>query len=385
MLKISVSGIKKIEALTKKDSAIISLSQGAMRLGGIPQQIKKYVQDLMLTNKSDYYEHHCGISLLRERLSTILSNQYNSTIEKDQIIITHGCIGGLSILFLTLLQEGDEVIIPEPAYPAYKNLADVSRATVKYVSCLENSKDLTWSLDPEKIKQATTDKTKIIIFSNPCNPTGMVVPQETILELVDWCEKKGIYLVIDEAYIDYCFRGEFLSGLQLVSKSEFVVSANSFSKNMAMSGWRIGYLVTPKKIASHLAAMQDAILNSLNNISQYAALFAIDHPEFVTRFFDKIKVGLAATESLLQPVVDAGILKYSQPAGSFFLFLKTNQRDDERLCLEILKKAKVGLVPGSHFGPTGKSFARLCFAREKDVLEEGLSRLNKFFLTDEVL
>lgn len=379
MLEVPLSGIKKIEEVAGSSSEYISLSQGSIKVGGIPQQIKTYIQELLNGDKTDYYESCWGLRVLRDRLARMVFEEFSSPIEVKQIIPTHGCIGGLSLIYLTLLQPGDEVIIPEPAYPAYGLLTHVTRSKAVYVSCVEASSNdiggLSYHLDIDKIKAAVTDKTKIIIFSNPSNPFGIIISPSVIRELLAWCEQRGIYLVIDEAYRSYVFEGSFESSLSMMHQSEFLISANTFSKNFAMSGWRIGYLVVPQKLANALAGMQDALLNCLNNTAQYAALYALDHPEFSHDFHAKVLRNRDMAMHMIQPLVDKGVVSYAKPQGGFFLLLKTNMSDATDLCMSLLNQAKVGVIPGSSFGPSGKPFLRVCYAREPEVLTEGIRRL----------
>lgn len=382
MLEIPMSGIKKIEEIAKSSDEYISLSQGSIKIGGIPELVKQHVAELLKTDKTDYYESCWGLKPLREKLSSVLSARYNTTITPNQTLPTHGAIGGLTLLYLTLLGQDDEIIIPEPAYPAYSILAKATRSKTVYVSCRNDNPDgsSSFQLDVEKIKAATTPRTKMIIFSNPWNPLGIVVPPSTMNELVAWCEKNGIYLVIDEAYRDYVYQENYQTAIPLVSTSEWVICVNTFSKNMAMSGWRIGYLLVPEKLPRALAGMQDALLNCLNNTAQYAAIFALDHPELTEFFHKQVQINRDMTISMLQPLVDRGIMSFNTPTGSFFLFMKTDQADATDLCMSILNTAKVSLIPGSSFGPSGAPFLRLCYARETAVLEEGLHRLVNYFV-----
>lgn len=382
MVEIPFSGIKKIEAIASKPG-YISLSQGAIKVGGIPHEIKEHLQQLLNTDKTDYYQSCWGIQELRTELTNYINKNYDPTITEKQILPTHGAIGGLSLLFLALLEAGDEIIIPEPAYPAYTILAQAARCKPVYVSSLvsgnQAGEEIKWDLDLEKIKQATTPKTKLLIFSNPWNPLGKIIPVEKINELISWCEKHGIYLVLDEAYRNYVFAGEYTSGLSLVNKSDKVICVSTFSKNLGMSGWRIGYLAVPEAITYALAGMQDALMNCLNNLAQHAGLYAIKHPELEKPFHEIIKENRTRALELLQPLVQTGVISLQEPDGGFFLFVKTQHADASDLAMDILEKAKVGTVPGSAFGKTGKPFLRICFARETAVLEEGMRRFVGYF------
>ena len=383
MLQIPLSGIKRIEEVVNSSNEYISLSQGALKIGGIPAPVKQFVKTILDTTKTDSYGSSFGLKELRETIAQIQSARYNNTITPSQVLPTHGGIGGLWLVFLNKLDACDEVIIPEPAYPSYAILAQTARAKAVFVSCLKdsgNNSKIMWEIDVDKIKAATTPKTKIIVFSNPTNPTGLVIPNSTILELLDWCEQKGIYLVVDEAYRDYFFDESFESMLSIAGQSKRLITISSFSKNMAMSGWRIGYLVAHESLIPTLSGIQDALLNCLNNTAQYAAMYAMTRPDLVEELAKKVQAGKDAAITCMQPLVDKGIFSFEIPKGGFFLFLKTDQEDATDLCLSILNKAKVGMIPGSTFGTSGKPFIRLCFARDVEVIEAGIDRLKKYFL-----
>lgn len=373
MLNLPLSGIKKIEAIAQSSNEYISLSQGALRVGGIPQQIKNYVQEQLNTDKTDYYQSAWGLIELREKLASLTNKN------SEQVLITHGCIGALASLFFTLLEKGDEIILPEPTYPAYEKLAKLVRANTVFVSCASNDNNF-WKLDIQKIKDFVTAKTKLIIFSNPWNPLGLVIKRNDILELLEFCEKKQVYLVIDEAYKDYCFDGTFESCVDLVNDYKYLIHVASFSKNMAMSGWRVGYMVASNELVYNCGKVQDALLNCPNVPAQHAALYALDHPEFTQKFHEIVQNSLELTLDKLSILKEKNIFDYKKPSGSFFLFLKTDFDDATELCMSILNKSKVALIPGKFFGESGSSFLRLCYARDEGVLKEGLDRLTKYFL-----
>lgn len=384
MLQIPLSGIKKVEEVVNSSEEYVSLSQGALKVGGIPAQIKQHLKGILDTSKTDSYGSCYGLMALRQKVADTVSEKYKNCIAASNVLTTHGAIGALNLVFTALLEAGDEVIIPEPAYPAYNISTLMCRAKPIFVSCLKSapsSDKVEWLLDVEKIKAATTEKTKIIVFSNPSNPIGMIIPKSTIVELLNWCESRGIYLVIDEAYRDYVFDNKFESAFTMVGKSEWLISLNTFSKNMAMSGWRIGYLVAHEKLIPLFAGIQDAMLNCLNNTAQYAALYALSRQDLVDELSNRVKIARDFTVKKLQPLVDKDILSFNIPSGGFFLFAKVKgSQDTSDLCLSILHNAKVGLVSGKSFGPSGAPFIRLCFARDLDVLQEGIDRLNKYFL-----
>ncbi len=372
MLALPLSEIKRIEAIAKNRKNCISLSQAALRIGGIPKEIKHHMQEILLTGLTDNYESAWGIMQLREKIAHHLNQKHHLSLTTKNIMITHGSVGALSTIFLGLLTPGDEVIIPEPAYPAYDILVKAARCTTKFVPCHSG-------LDLDAIKAATTPKTKLLVFSNPCNPSGYVVSKKILEELVSWCQEHDIFLIADEVYDDYLFSNSFHSTTPFVNTSTVVIRTGSFSKNFSMSGWRVGYMVVPHHLSQPLGRVQDALLNCPNVFAQYAALYALDHPQLVQQFQKTINQNATRVQQLLQPLVDLGFISYQAPQGGFNLFIKTHFRDTTALYTDIINEVGVSLIPGKAFGPHNNSFFRLCYARQPEILEEGIKRLTSFF------
>ena len=379
MLQINIPEIKQIEAIAQSSDEYVSLSQGALKIGGIPQDIKDHIQTLLKTDSTDYYQSAWGILPLREKLASTFSNKHNCNLSHKNIVITHGCMGAISTIFLSILEKDDEVIAPNPTYPAYKNVIALARAKTVYVDMPQQEDWNYWHIDIEKIKNATTPKTKIIVFSHPCNPLGTMVSKENLIEIKNWCEEKKIFLIVDESYDDFIFDGNFFSSTSLVPQSEWVIRTGSYSKSLSMSGWRIGFMVVPEKFSVTAGITQDAILNCPNVIAQYAVLYALDHPELIQPFHKQIEKNRNFAYNMLQPLAKKGILSFQKPPSSFYLFLKTQKSDSFDMCMNILHTAKVGLIPGKAFGPAGAPFLRLCYARKPEVLEEGLKRILHYF------
>ncbi|MBU1007965.1 pyridoxal phosphate-dependent aminotransferase [Candidatus Dependentiae bacterium] len=377
MQKIGLSQIKVIEETVQGSDEYVSLSQGALKVGGISPEIKKYVQEILQTDKTDYYQSAWGIMPLREAIATHLSKKYNTCITKNNVLVTHGCMGAISTLMLTLLEPGDEVLVPEPTYPAYKNAIVMASGSCVFVPSMTS--DGTWALDFGRLEAARTTKTKMIVFSNPSNPSGAVVPQEALEALIVWCEKNKIYLVVDEAYDEYVFSGDFQSIVPYVTNSDYMIGTGSYSKSLSMSGWRVGYMLVSDRLSNAMGVMQDTMLNCPSVIGQHAVLFALENPKFLQLFHETVKEGRDRSVRLLQPLIARNIFSFCVPRAGFFLFLKTQEPDAFDLCMGILREAKVGLIPGRAFGPSGAPYVRLCYARPGSVLEEGIERIRKFF------
>jgi|GEM_PF-1226365 len=383
MIQIRLPELKRLEVIAQNTPGCISFSQGALRIGGIPKEIKEHMKDVLSTDQTDYYQPGVGMMALREKLARTLSAQHNISLSAQNIIVSHGGIGAITTICATLLDAGDEVIIPEPAYPPYKNVVSICKANPVFVTAYDEVQDssgeVSWPLNIQKIKDAITTKTKMIIIANPSNPTGSCLTAQDLIDLKNLCEKNEIYLVSDEVYDNYVFTGQLASATPLVCQSKFVIRTGSFSKSLAMSGWRIGYLVANADIIMAMSGVQDALIVCPSVFGQHSVLYALDHPEFLNRHHAGVSKSRDIICGMLQPLMDKEILVYSKPMSGFYLYLRSQHADSTELVISILEKAKVAMVPGKDFGPSSGRYMRLCFARSPEIVQEGSERLLKYF------
>lgn len=381
MLKLTLPRYKSIEMIASENKDIISFSQGAVKVGGAPEEIKAHLKEILNGDRADYYQAVGGIVPLRQKIAVSLSKKWGVPLSHEEILITHGSIGGITNLCLLLLEAGDEVIIPEPFYPSYLNIVRFSKATPIPVQGFF-LKDGKWVFDLECIKQARRERSRMLILSNPSNPCGVCFHGNDLNELKKWCEQEGIFLIIDEVYDNYIYEGNFSSATPLTVSSENIARTGSFSKDFAMSGYRVGFIVAKKSLIEKLTAIQDGTLCCPSVIGQLAACFALDHPELIERQVRQVKNNLQLLKEMLVPFVEREIFSYVPPEAGIFLFLKTQHEDTEDLVMDILTKARVSLVPGKDFGSSREaaSHVRLCFAREPQLIEEGMRRLQKYLI-----
>ena len=385
MLRLNRSALRKIEETAQKTPGCISFSQGVCRLGGVSQTIKAHVQGLLNTDIADYYQLGVGIQALREKLATTLSARFNTPLSVQNILVSHGSLGCLNTLGKTLLDVGDQVLIPAPAYPMYKQLIASMHAEPIFVTAYhwqQQGTGGTWRFDIDALQNAITPKTKMILLSNPSNPTGVVLTKAEVLALKALCEQRGIYLVLDEIYDDFMFEGEFYSGTGFVLESEWVMRVGSFSKNYGMSGWRVGYLVAPAALISAMIPIQEVSLCCPSVIGQHAALFALDHPELVVQTHQKLLPIKNMVCETFNIIAQSGLISFAPPQAGLYVFAKTAYADSTPFVIDLLEKAKVAVVPGSDFGRDAAPFFRLCFAREMDVVREGMNRLQAYVAAD---
>jgi aspartate/methionine/tyrosine aminotransferase len=322
---------------------------------------------------------------LREKIADYLTAVYKVSISPNQLFISHGSMGGLSAIFLSLLNPGDEVIIPTPTYPVYSNAVKLVKAKPVFIDTffLKKQSDgkVVWEFDVSRIREVITSRSRMIIIPNPSNPLGVCFTKEQLQALKDICEEHKMYLVSDEVYENYVFEGQFNSVINLMPESKYIFRVGSFSKNFAMSGWRVGFVVVPPDMIETFSAVQSATICCPTVVSQYAALYALDHNELMNDQIKTIKQNLDFVVRSLKPLVDRGILSYAIPQSTFYLFAKTAEQDSEQLVMDILQKVKVALAPGKDFGPGHESCFRLCFARDPQLVQEGITRLLNYFDT----
>jgi aspartate/methionine/tyrosine aminotransferase len=382
MISIELPQFKKIENMTKDIPNCISFAQGTLRTGGVPEEIRRYAREILLTDKADYYTHTLGIKELREKLALILSRDNNTKIDFSQIVVTHGAMGGIITICLSLVDQGDDIILPEPTYPVYKDIVKFCRANAVFVPAFfekQKGEKRYWEFDCDRVINSITPKTKMIILPNPSNPTGTCLTSQDIKSLVDTCNNRGIYLLSDEVYENYVFEDSFNSVTRYIPESEFIIRAGSFSKNFAMSGWRVGYIVSSLKYTDVFSAVQSGTVCCPNAIAQYAALYALDHKELMNEQIQKVKIGRELSYRLLSPLEKADVLSLSQGHAGFYLFPKTCEKSSKELAFDLLNKEHVAISPGIDFGPSFGSYFRLCFAREPHVVQEGCKRIVNYF------
>ncbi|MFH0898743.1 MAG: pyridoxal phosphate-dependent aminotransferase [bacterium] len=384
MINLAMPDIKRLEVIAQNSKDCISFSQGALRIG-VDQSIKEYVQQILHTDKADYYTEAAGIFKLREKLAQSLSERWNCAVGPEHVLISHGATGSLSSLCSTLLDEGDQVLLLEPSYPVYNSILKICKAQPIFAPAFSMKKNMAgqteWVFDFNCVEQALTDQTKMIIFSNPSNPNGMFLGVQDLMRLKELCEKNRIYLIVDEVYEDFIFEGTFSSVTPWTLNSDFVMRVGSFSKSFAMSGWRIGYIVGSSRLISAITNVQSCTLGCPNALGQYGALYALEHEQdIVPGLQEKVLKSKEIACAFFDELQERNLISYVQPKASFYIFFQPLDTDGMSFVMDVLKTVKISMVPGTDFGPGFGNFVRFCFAREPIVVTEGIKRFQKYFI-----
>ena len=272
-----------------------------------------------------------------------------------------------------MLVEGDEVIITAPAYPAYESLIELNGGVVKYLDVSDS--DFIPSID--KLEALMTDRTKAILLNYPSNPTGASLGEKEIQAIVDFIEQKDVFLISDEIYSENVYEGQHISFGSLSSIRDKTIIIHGVSKSHSMTGWRIGYTLSPKYLSDEILKVHLSNSICATVPSQYAAIEAltgaIDYPKVMNEAYLKRRDYIC--ERLKAMGCDV-----KTPGGAFYIFpcIAHTGIDDWEFAVKLLEKEHMAVVPGSAFSKYGKGHIRISFASSMEVLEEGMDRLERF-------
>jgi aspartate aminotransferase/aminotransferase len=319
------------------------------------------------------YSPNAGLASLREKVAARVSRRSGQAVPAERIVVTTGAVGGLYSALMSVLDPGDEVLIPDPGWPNYEAIAHLAGARAVRFALSAQRKFLP---DMEEIRRLTSERTKAILINTPGNPTGAVFPRELLRSLVEHCRGTGIYLVSDEVYEDIVFEGEHVSaGAFDAADRVFVVSGAS--KSFAMTGWRLGWLVCPPQLAGVATGLQEPVTSCASTIAQKAAEAALDGGDACVR---ELAAAFRRRRDMVVEVLGKQGLLPMVPAGAFYALVDVSRtgQDSLSVCKRLLQTHGVAAVPGITFGPASDRYIRIAFTVADDELRAGLSRLADF-------
>lgn len=357
---------------------IISLSLGEPDFH-TPEFIKEAAVEAMNNNFTTYTPVP-GYDDLRESIVAKFKRDNNLTYTKNQIVVSTGAKQSLANVILSLIDDGDEVIIPAPYWVSYIEIVKLAGGTPIIV---EATIDSDFKITPAQLEKAITSKTKMMIFSTPCNPSGSVYSKTELKDLADVIVKHPTMTVIsDEIYEHINFIGKHESLAQFDTIYNQVVTVNGVSKAWAMTGWRIGYIGAPQPIADACTKMQGQFTSGTCSIAQKASIAAINADPAILK--DMIQAFKGRRDIVLSKLNAIEGVKTNVPEGAFYVFpdvssyfgKKYNEFEihtAEDLCMYLLNDALVALVSGEAFGD--KNCIRISYATSEEILTEALNRV----------
>jgi aminotransferase len=374
---MNVSAIKQMEQYAREHEEVISLSQG------IPSvfsdiHIRTSVQDAIMNNLVDKYSDPQGMLILRQKICETLEQQAMA-YAPDEIIVTTGAVEAMVTALLSVTSPTDQVIVLTPTYSAFHRAAETARVKVLSLQLKEGEN---WTVDIELLRKKLSSRTKAIILCNPNNPTGTIYKKSELREIAELAAEHNVFLIIDEVYSRMLFNDKkWYSPAQDARLKKQVIRIESFSKNYALSGWRIGFLHADRSVIERMLPIHDALVNCAPVISQYAALAAYERGDAViTGHMAEYKEKRRVMGDYLTQLTSR--ISFTYPVGTYFFFPRIRGvSNTAALSLDILQKVGLAVVPGEEFGPGGEGHIRLCFGREIAAIHVGMERLLSYFRT----
>jgi aspartate/methionine/tyrosine aminotransferase len=330
-----------------------------------------------------FYTWQRGIPELREALVRYHAKHFGVNLHIDNFGITGGGMQAIQIAFQMIAGDGDEVIIPTPAWPNYAGpLRLQGTKPVEVPMLFQNG---TWSLDVEKLFAALTPRTKAICINSPSNPLGWVATRDDLIAIRDFARKSGIWIFADEVYSRFCFNAKRApSFLDVCDPEERLILCNTFSKNWAMTGWRQGWIQTPRELSPIVERFIQYNTSGSPVFLQKGCAAALDHGD------DFVDTQVATARKNRDTVVMAfgqnSRLHFQVPDGAFYMYFAIDgMKDSTATCLRIIDEAGVGFAPGGTFGPGGEGFLRMCYLKNEDTLNQGLDHFDRWLKNGRVL
>lgn len=377
---LKLSPIKAIELAASRIPGVVSLAQGIPSFD-TPDPIKTFVQQKIAEGACAKYSLTPGLPQLRELIAESLLREGMHYDPDSEIIVTCGSIEGISASLLAITNPGDEVILPTPSYASYQEVVRLAGCTPRFAPLLEENN---FAFDPDAFEQCVSARTRAILYSNPNNPTGTVFSQDETRALVNVAERHGLFLIIDEAYKDFVYTKEpYFSPAQLSESRTRIVRIFTFSKAYGMTGWRVGYVHTDVQAAREILKVHDTLVTCAPVVSQYAAIAALEYgAEHIAQFRQAFKQRRDRTLEHLDKL--SHIFDYQKPEGAYFVFPRVKDtvagaHDSQHLALTLLEQAKVAVVPGIAFGPSGEAHLRINCGRELADIDAAFERLTAYF------
>ena len=378
--QLKLSPIKEMELAASRIPGVISLAQGIPSFD-TPEPIKEFVQQKIAEGACAKYSLTSGLPQLRELIAESLLHEGMHYDPDTEIIVSCGSIEAIAASLLALTEPGDEVILPSPSYASYQEVVRLAGCTPRFAALREENN---FAFDLEAFEACVSARTRLILYCNPNNPTGTVFSQQETQALVRLAERHNVFLLIDEAYKDFVYTQEpYFSPAQLSAVRDRVIRVFTFSKAYGMTGWRVGYVHTDARYAREILKVHDALVTCAPVVSQYAAIAALEFGgEHIAQFRHAFKARRDRTLEHLDTL--SHIFDYQKPEGSYFVFPRVKDtvrwaHDSRRLAQEILEQAKVALVPGVAFGPSGEAHVRINCGREPADIEIAFERLSTYF------
>ncbi|MEE8475695.1 MAG: pyridoxal phosphate-dependent aminotransferase [Myxococcota bacterium] len=363
---LAMEVMERAFAMERAGARVIHLEVGEPDFPPPPAAIAACVR--ALEEGETRYTDSRGLAELREAIAADTSRRFAIDLDPERVLVSNGTSSAMVLIFSLLVEAGDEVILGTPHYPCYPNFVRFSGGNPVLVPTDPADG---YRLDPDAVRRAVTPRTRAIIVSSPANPTGAIQSEATLRALAEI----GLPIVSDEIYDGLVYDGARVTSALQVTDDTFVL--DGFSKRYAMTGFRLGYMIVPKRALRRLQVMQQSLFISANRFVQHAGLAALrEGAETVAamrRAYDRRR------RFLVDGLRKLGFGVPTVPTGAFYVFADARAFGSDSLSLayDLLERAQVGVAPGVDFGAAGEGWLRFCYAASDEALAEALERLRR--------
>lgn len=370
---IPPSGIRKFFELVMGVHGVISLGVGEPDFV-TPWHIRE-TSIYSIEKGNTMYTSNFGLLELREEIAKYLKKEYELEYNpKKEILITVGVSEGMDLALRSILNPGDEVIVPEPCYVSYKPCVILANGIPKVMDTKEEDN---FQIDVSNLEKLISKKTKAIILSYPNNPTGAIMPKEKLEQISLLAKKYNLIIISDEIYHKLTYENKHTCFPSFKDMKKRTIFLNGFSKTYAMTGWRIGFACANKEIIEAMTKIHQYTMLCAPIMSQFAAIEALKNGE---KNFQEMFEEYDRRRRLIVKRLNEIGLPSVEPKGAFYVFssLRNTNLSSEEFSEKLLFEEKVAVVPGNAFGDCGEGYVRICYASSLSNIEEALKRLEKF-------
>ncbi len=373
VVTIKPSGIRKFFDIVSEMKDAISLGVGEPDFD-TPWHIRD--EGIYSLEKGrTFYTSNSGLKELKVEITNYIKRTQGISYDADhEVIVTVGGSEAIDIALRAMINEGEEVLIPQPSYVSYEPCAILANAKPVIIELKEENE---FRLTAQELRDAITDKTKILILPFPNNPTGAIMEKEDLEAIAEVIREKDIFVISDEIYSELTYKEKHVSIASLPGMQERTVLINGFSKAYAMTGWRLGYACAPKEIMEQMVKIHQFAIMCAPTTSQYAAVEALKNGDDDVAM---MRESYNQRRRFLMHAFEEMRLKCFEPYGAFYVFpcIKEFGMTSEEFANRLLEEEKVAVVPGTAFGDCGEGFLRISYAYSLENLKIALDKINAF-------
>ena len=373
--KIQISLIRQFDQAISKIPGVLRLTLGEPDFT-TPDHVKEAAKRAIDQDQS-YYTGMSGLLTLRQAASDFVKEKYQLDYNpENEILVTIGATEALSATLTAILEEGDKVLLPAPAYPGYEPIVNLVGAEIVEIDTTENG----FVLTPEMLEKAILDqgdKLKAVILNYPANPTGITYSREQLEALAKVLRKYEIFVVCDEVYSELTYTGENHVSLGTMLRDQAII-INGLSKSHAMTGWRLGFIFAPANFTAQLIKSHQYLVTAANTMAQHAAVEALtagkDDAEPMKKEY------IQRRDYIIEKMTKLGF-EIIKPDGAFYIFAKIPagyNQDSFAFLKDFAQKKAVAFIPGAAFGQYGEGYVRLSYAASMGTIREAMKRLEEY-------